>query len=158
MTTAATTSIATGGLGAGGAARGRLSGGALVWWVVVALVLTGGVGSAGMLVLGGRLGAAGADVWMGFLAASVVATVAAGVGLVPVLVGMRGLGRGGNHNQLLLAWVVGSVLRGGTALLGCFIAAFVFKTHAVTTFLVMVLYYFAVLIAETAVLVSGLRK
>lgn len=101
---------------------------------------------AGILVLANR-----ADWWNGFAPAAVASALAAGVSLVPLRKGLRQ-----NLMKAVTAYFVAAVLRTVMSLVACVIAVKIGGYPAAPTLLLMLGFYLAILIAETAAIVKAL--
>lgn len=114
----------------------------LVGSVVVALLATAAL-LAGVLVLANR-----GEWWRGFLPATVVATIAAALSLVPIL---RGLKCRTPDRMVAFVMLAGGVRIVASVSLGL-LAVKVGGYPQASTMLLIVLYYFAVLAVEATVL------
>ena len=114
-------------------------------------VLAGVLGTA--VFLGGILFVVNRpDWWRGFAAASVAAFLAAGVSLVPLVIGVR---RGGA--AVVQMFMASTGLRAVVALGICALAGGVGKFPLVPTLALVIPYYLALLAVETACLARGLK-
>lgn len=101
---------------------------------------------AGVIVLANR-----PEWWRGLLAASVVSALAAGISLLPLIWGMR---RGMYHR--VAAWFVAAGLRALVSLGGCLLAVRMGGYPLAPTLLMMVVFYFGLLAAESACIARAL--
>ncbi|HLL90925.1 MAG TPA: hypothetical protein VK324_16610 [Tepidisphaeraceae bacterium] len=117
--------------------------GRVVMVVGLALAATA-VGLAAILVLVNR-----PAWWPGLLAAGVVSALSAGLSLIPLTWGLRRP----KLEQRVAGYLVALGVRGTVSLGGCLLAVMVGRYPAAPTLLLMVVFYLAVLAAETSVVV-----
>jgi hypothetical protein len=91
------------------------------------------------------------DWWRGFLAAAVVSVLSAAVSVPPLAWGMRQ-----GINQTVAAYFLAAFLRAAVSLGGCLLAVLAGEYPAAATLVLMVVFYFAVLGAESTVVARAL--